>query len=87
MRPLWQILIAVKDRYQSVSLDCDECFQYMEHLADEAIAGADQEALREAVKDHLANCPECSEHHQKKLDKIENKFTSQRDIEGNSRDK
>jgi hypothetical protein len=85
MRPLWQILITVKD--QSVALDCDECFQFMEHLADEAIAGADQASLREAVKDHLANCPECSEHHQKKLATIENKFTSQRGTQGYSRNK
>ena len=79
MRPLWQILISFKDRNQPESLDCDECFHFMEHLANEAIAGADKDALQSAIKDHLMRCPDCQEHHQQKLELMEGEITAQRD--------
>ncbi len=79
MRPLWQILIFFKERSQPVSLDCDECFHYMEHLAQEALAGADKATLRIAIKDHLANCPDCQEHHQRRLEQMEGKIGVQKD--------
>jgi hypothetical protein len=46
----------------------------MEHLADEAVAGADQTTLRTAIKDHLTNCPDCHEHHQHRLEQMEDKI-------------
>ena len=46
----------------------------MEHLADEAVAGADQTILRTAIKDHLANCPDCHEHHLHRLEQMEEKL-------------
>lgn len=79
MRPLWQILISLKDRNQSDSLDCDECFHYMEHLAEEAVAGADKDTLQIAIKDHLIRCPECQEHHQQRLEQIEERIAAQKD--------
>jgi hypothetical protein len=79
MRPLWQILISLKDRNQSDSLDCDECFHYMEHLAEEAVAGADKDTLQTAIKDHLIRCPECQEHHQQRLEQIEERIAAQKD--------
>ncbi|UCD42651.1 MAG: hypothetical protein JSV69_03315 [Chloroflexota bacterium] len=79
MRPLWQILISLKERNQSDSLDCDECFQYMEHLAEEAIAGADKDVLQIAIKDHLSQCPDCQEHHQQRLDQMEEEMTAQKE--------
>jgi hypothetical protein len=79
MRPLWQILISITQRNQPVSLDCDECFQYLEHLAEEALAGAEKDTLQEAIKDHLVNCPDCLEHHMKRLDLLETKFLSEED--------
>ncbi len=81
MRPLWQILISFTERSQPVSLSCDECFQYMEHLAEEAIAGADQDTLQEAIKDHLTNCPDCQEHHLQKLEQMETKLSSAEDTQ------
>ena len=77
MRPLWQILISLKERSQPVPLDCDECFHYMEHLAEEAIAGADKSTLQSAMKVHLHNCPHCQEHHQRRMAEIEAKIVSQ----------
>jgi phage regulator Rha-like protein len=74
MRPLWQILISFKERSRSFSANCDECFQIMEHLADEAAAGADQESLLIAIKDHLTQCPHCHEHHQERLEQLESKM-------------
>jgi len=87
MRSLWQILVAFKDRDQSVSLTCDECFQYMEHIAEEAIAGADQASLRKAVQDHLLICPDCSEHHLSRLEKMEIKFSFDNNTENNNGNK
>ncbi len=48
----------------------------MEHLADEAAAGADQASLRIAIRDHLANCPDCYEHHQERLEQMEDKIVT-----------
>ena len=79
MRPIWQILISFKDRNQFNSLDCDECFQYMEHLADEAIAGAQVDDLQTAIKNHLRRCPDCQEHHQQRLTQLEESFTNYKD--------
>jgi hypothetical protein len=79
MRPLWQILISFKERSQPVSLSCDECFQYMEHLAEEALAGADKATLQEAIKDHLTNCPDCREHHLQRLEQLETRLSSRED--------
>jgi hypothetical protein len=75
MRSLWQILVAFKEKDHLASLTCDECFRYMEHVAEEAMAGADQASLRKAVRDHLMICPECSEHHLSKLEKMELNFS------------
>jgi hypothetical protein len=79
MRPLWQILISFKERNLSDQLDCEECFHYMEHLADEAIAGADEEVLHSAIEAHLKQCPDCQEHHQQKLERLEEEITSHED--------
>ncbi len=81
MRSLWQILVAFKERDQSVSLTCDECFRYMEHIAEGAVAGADQASLRKAVQDHLLICPECSEHHLNKLESLEITISSEGNLE------
>lgn len=51
----------------------------MEHLAEEAIAGADKDALQSAIKDHLMRCPDCQEHHQRKLDLMEGEITAHKD--------
>ena len=47
----------------------------MEQLAEEAIAGADKDVLQSAIKDHLMRCPDCQEHHQRKLDRMEEEIT------------
>jgi len=80
MRSLWQILISFRENNNPVSLTCDECFQYMEHLAEEALAGADQTTLQEAIKGHITNCPDCHEHHLQRLEKLETRLSSREDI-------
>ena len=85
LRPLWKVLISFKERNQPISLNCDECFQFMEHLADEAAAGADQASLRIAIRDHLANCPDCHEHHQERLEQMEDKIVTINKQKENSR--
>ena len=81
MRSLWEILVAFKERDQSASLTCDECFRYMEHIAEEAIAGADQASLRKAVQDHLMVCPDCREHHLSKLENMEIDISIEQDAD------
>lgn len=73
MRPLWQVLITFKDSSASNSLNCDECFLIMEHLADEALAGVNEEELKSAIKQHLRYCLDCQEHHLQRLSEIEEK--------------
>ena len=73
MRPLWQILITLKDSNASTSLTCDECFLVIEHLVDEALAGVNEEDLKSAIKQHLRHCSECQEHHLQRLSEIEKK--------------
>jgi len=59
----------------------------MEHIAEEAIAGADQTSLRKAVQDHLLVCPDCSEHHLSRLEKMEINFSFDNDLEQNNGNK
>ena len=81
MRPLWQILISFRENNKAVSLTCEECFQYIEHLADEALAGADQVTLQKAIKNHLTNCPDCYEHHLQRLEQLETRLSSKEDVQ------
>jgi hypothetical protein len=71
MRPFWQILISFRENNKTATLSCDECFQYIEHLAEEALAGIDQATLKDEIRNHLTNCPDCQEHHLKKLAQLE----------------
>ena len=53
----------------------------MEHLAEEALAGADQARLQEAIKDHLTNCPDCYEHHLQRIENLETRLSSREHIQ------
>jgi hypothetical protein len=77
MRPFWQILISFRENHKSGTLTCDECFRFMEHLAEEALAGAEQDKLKGAVRKHLKHCPDCQEHHLIKLAQMESKVSHQ----------
>jgi hypothetical protein len=79
MRPLWQILTSVKGSGNVDKLTCDECFAFMEHMAEEALSGAEENALQTAIRQHLANCPDCHEHHLKRLEELEDKLKFSRD--------
>lgn len=74
MRPLWQILISVKERRNVDTLTCDECFAFLEHLVEEALSGAGENTIQTAIRQHLANCPDCHEHHLKRLEELEEKI-------------
>ena len=74
MRSLWQILVAFKDRNQSAGLTCDESFRYMEHIVEEATPVISHERARkmlEAVQAHHSICPDCREHHFRRLKSME----------------
>ena len=70
-RPFWQILIIAAQHGAYVPLNCDECFQILEFLADEAVRGVEERYLVRAVRNHLDRCPECREHHLQRLREIE----------------
>ena len=63
MRSLWQLLITIEDDNTSTSLTCDECFAHIELLAEEALAGAEEEVLKSAIRQLMYHCPDCQEHH------------------------
>ena len=62
MRILWQILVVITERDESVWLTCDECFRFMEQTAEAAIAETYQASLRKVVEDHLSICLNYLEH-------------------------
>lgn len=43
----------------------------MEHLAEGMSAGADQGALMRAIMRHIKDCPDCQEHHLRRLAQLE----------------
>ena len=73
-RPIWQILTAAAEPSSEVTLNCDECFAFMEHLADEAIKGVDPNIIHRAIRRHIAHCPDCTEHHLHRLGELEAKI-------------
>ena len=79
MRSLWQILISVKESRNVDTLTCDECFAFMEYLAEEASSGAEENTLQIAIRQHLAKCPDCHEHHLKRLEVLEDQSNFSRD--------
>jgi len=73
-RPLWQVL-SVAQPGRDTTLSCDECFAILELLAEAAAAGAHAQTLREAVQRHLTHCPDCREHHLRRLYELEAMWT------------
>jgi len=73
---LWQTLLKIKpDNHQD--LTCDECFALLEYLveisADDVAPQnpASVNRLQEIAKTHVAACPNCREHHLKRLQELE----------------
>jgi hypothetical protein len=56
-RPLWQILISLKE--PGSYLTCEECFAVLNYYADQLEAGVEPDELHGTVIQHLARCPEC----------------------------
>ena len=73
-RPIWQILTAAAESGSEITLTCDECFAFMEHLADAAIKGVDPNTIHRAIRRHIAHCPDCTEHHQQRLAELESEI-------------
>ncbi len=77
--PLWQILVRSLQNAPDRDLTCDECFAVLEYLADSAVAGADPDRLRRSARRHLAHCPDCREHHLRRLRELEAQVEGGRD--------
>lgn len=69
-RPLWEILAASSSK-DDTELACDECFAVLEYLADEATEGANLQVLLQTARRHLVHCPDCREHHEQRLSRLE----------------
>lgn len=74
IRPLWKIFLNIVDGEKDSEKTCDECFLIMEYFADQAVYGVDNEKLLESARKHLAKCPECREHHLKRLREMEKRY-------------
>lgn len=77
VRPFWKILIVAREGRQGHILTCDECFIILEHLAYEALEGADINALQKAIKSHFNHCPDCRKHHAQKLEQLKSRLSAQ----------
>ena len=77
-RPLWKLLIVFSEPKPTDELNCDECFNVLQHLAGEAAKGLEEKYLREAMQRHLEHCPDCREHHLSLLGDIEAKINSRK---------
>ena len=74
LRSLWEILTIATQPGQEVVLDCDECFILLDYLVDITIDHESVEVVREIVENHLTHCPDCREHHLKKLGEMEERW-------------
>ena len=76
-RPLWEILLAAESNNPR-ELTCDECFAIIEYLADELADGADSQTIKRAARQHLTHCPDCRQHHERRLREIETMLAEQK---------
>jgi hypothetical protein len=53
------------------ALTCYECFAMLEHLANMAIAGADDNDLKIAVQRYLTHCPDCQGYYDERIEALE----------------
>ena len=64
--PLWRLLLnAISERPRR--LTCEECFALMAHFADLLMQGQRASEVGRRAKRHLRHCPECREHHERRL--------------------
>ncbi len=66
----WRILLKTQAPTDT-PLTCDECIAILDYLADQAARGADLESLRQAVRRHLARCPDCRKQYVEWLRELE----------------
>jgi hypothetical protein len=72
LRPLWRLLILVRNANDEVILTCDDCFQILEYLADtHHKIWPDDDFLRMIANKHLSCCPDCHQYYLKKLEQLE----------------
>lgn len=58
---LWQVLLQSALTTEECEIDCLECFDLLDQYADLIIAGANPDAIMAAVRQHLNNCPTCTD--------------------------
>jgi hypothetical protein len=58
---LWQSLLQAALTTEEYEISCLECFDLLDHYADLIIAGADLYEIMPAVRQHLNNCPTCTD--------------------------
>lgn len=69
-RPLWEILLAAESG-NPCELTCEECLAVIAYLADALASEADPQSVTRAARRHLAHCPDCRQHHARRLRELE----------------
>ncbi|MBE0411891.1 MAG: hypothetical protein IBX69_19350 [Anaerolineales bacterium] len=73
-RSLYEILVYASLSGNEVTLTCDECFLIMEYLVDLAREGWPLDDIKKALFKHTNHCPDCYEHHLKRLKELEQQW-------------
>ncbi|MFQ5434348.1 MAG: hypothetical protein ACE5FD_05675 [Anaerolineae bacterium] len=69
MKPLWQLLLHIKDD----RLTCSECFAILEYMADLSESeDVDHQAIIQATQQHIKTCPDCQKYYQHQMDELKN---------------
>ena len=71
MIALWQVLLKLKPDRPDAALSCDECFTLLDYVAEQLAGGAAIMDYSQAIRQHLAHCLGCQEHHLQRLNDLE----------------
>ena len=60
-KELWKLLLQSALETQQYEISCVECFNLLDQYADLILDGADLNEILPAVRQHLKNCPTCTD--------------------------
>ena len=60
-KELWRLLLQSALESEEYEISCVECFNLLDQYADLILDGADPKEIMPAVRQHLNNCPTCTD--------------------------
>ena len=60
-KQLWQLLLQSALETQEIEISCLECWNLLDQYADLILDGTNPDEIMPAVRQHLNNCPTCTE--------------------------